>query len=261
MVFKTGIFKTGIFKTGIFKAGVFKARRAQQIAFVMMPIMSFVMSFMMIGAIAFKPQSALARFDGLYIKAHIGALMAHPTRETITITLINSETNQAQAQAVTLKSRLGLSAGAALGLWLDFFQTSRFRMEWSLDYRNYELKGLPSNPSLPLNPSLTSDAQGQGALTSLAIFWNNYLNLASHWQKHQPYLGFGFGVARNQHSYYYLFARDDSQEWDFGLNGSLGYDYRLTDQLGVGVHYRYSHFFASPALNQSEINITISYGF
>ena len=235
-----------VFKASVFKAGVFKANRAQQIAFVMM---------VMMGAIAFTPQSALARFDGLYMKAHIGALIAHPLKETITITLINSETNQAQEQAVTLKSTLGLSAGVALGLWLDFSRSYRFRMEWSLDYRNYELKGLPSNPSLTL------DAQGQGALTSLAIFWNNYLNLASHWQKHQPYLGFGLGVARNQHSYYYLFARDDPQEWDFGLNGSLGYDYRLTDQLGVGVHYRYSHFFASPALNQSEVNITISYGF
>ena len=189
-------------------------------------------------------------YEGIYIKARFGGLIAHPYTLPVDIAIGNNNYRP------KIHTRLGFTTHLALGAWFNFFDVGRLRSELEAGYMNYALAGRPKIAHGILGPE-----QGRGAVTAITIFWYNYYNILPRSSAHQPWVGFGFGGARWQLTYYYRGARDQQQRWDEALGGALGYDYRLTDQFAIGIAYRYMHVLSPRALRSSQLLIAVSYGF
>jgi opacity protein-like surface antigen len=191
-----------------------------------------------------KAQSAFY-FDGINLRWSIGALVAHPYTYP-----------SPEDENFKLHSRVGLITSAGLGFWFSLPEGLRWRSEVEGGYSRHSLVGFP-----PLS-SQQGTEQGRGTITNGLVHWNNYIHFTDRFAYHQPYAGFGVGAQRTDIDYYHGQNFEEPQKWFFGLNVELGYTYRLTQQLGVGVGYRYSHLFSNPhKLKQSQVLFSISYGF
>ncbi len=186
-------------------------------------------------------------FEGIYTSLRVGTFLDHSRRGRITV-------EDLEPRARSVRSQLGLETAFALGIWLRISDV-RMRSEFEVGYNRAQLEAR-SRPT-----GLRGD-EGRGYKDGVLFLWSNYWNFLSRGSRHQPWAGFGIGGASQRRRFYFLRLYKEDFETDFVLTGTIGYDYRLTDQLGVGVHYRYVHIFdQASASGQSQLRLGLIYGF
>ena len=193
--------------------------------------------------------SARDWFEGLSASLRLGTFLDHPTGGEI-IELINDL--EEDGSDLSVRSQPGLDVSVALGLRLSFSESIRLRSEFEVGYQRGELEARVRD----------NNEEGRGYKDAVLFLWNNYFYFLPRRSRHQPWVGFGLGGASQRWRFYFLEQYRDDFNTDFALALALGYDYRLTDQLGVGVQYRYVHIFdrASDS-KQSQIRAGLTYGF
>lgn len=211
-------------------------------------VFKFKLPSIIFAVLVFMPLSANAQtgliFDGINLDLKTGTLVSHPPSPV------------EAHNGLQFKTKPGFLFGLGLGFWFSLPNSLRLRWEIEASRFRYDLKGFPQPKSQ------IGVYQGTGSLTSTSIVWNNYFHLTSRLSRHQPFLGFGLGGYNWGSKYYYGGQFSTSLEWDLGLNGTLGYRYRLTEQLAAGVSYRYIHIFSTPKkIKQSQLIVSFSYGF
>ena len=211
---------------------------------------------LMLLALSLLPERAAAQdwFEGVYVSMRAGALINHPTSGRL---LLEDAEQELRSQSVLLSA--GFDVAGALGIWLRFGGL-RLRSEVEGGYQRGEIE---ARTRLDASPS----DEGRGFQDGVLFLWNNYFNFLGRGSYHQPWAGFGLGVALQRQRFYWRGRQyKEAFKTDFAASLALGYDYRLTDQFGVGVSYRYVHIFGSvfdryTESRQSQMRLGISYGY
>ena len=196
--------------------------------------------------------SARDWFEGLSASLRLGTFLDHPTDGEI-IELINDL--EEDGSDLPVRSQPGLDVSVALGLRLSFSESIRLRSEFEVGYQRGALEARVRDNNFRRE-------EGRGYKDAVLFLWNNYFYFLPQRSLHQPWVGFGLGGASQRWRFYFLEQYQDDFNTDFALALALGYDYRLTDQFGVGVQYRYVHIFdrASDS-KQSQLRAGLTYGF
>ena len=182
-------------------------------------------------------------FDGINLSLNMGLLAPH------------SNTYPSPEDAsLSLNTQVGLLTSGALGFWFSLPEGFRWRSELEAGYSRFQLSGQRSD---------SASQAGRGSITNVLVGWNNHIHFTDRFAAHQPYIGAGIGGAQFDIDYYNEGASfDRAPEWYFSASAVVGYQYRLTRQLGVGGFYRYYHLFSAPQdIGQSQVILLFSYGF
>ncbi len=143
-------------------------------------------------------------------------------------------------------------AGYHFELGIGGYVFNNFRLELANGYRRYDIE----------------DVDSLEAYSILANVYYDFLGVSN--RQHDPYIGFGMGLGLWQgristdlksRAREADLAVDDSLDAAFMLNTMAGYNYFLTDQLGLGVSYRFSY--SEPEFNQFNHSVlgTITWSF
>ncbi len=187
-------------------------------------------------------------FEGIYTSWRVGTFIDHPTSAQVAVEAPNPRN-------LPVRSQPGFEVTGAFGLWLRFGDI-RMRTEFETGYQRAQLEARA-------RPSILRADEGRGYKDAALFLWNQNFHFLPRASRHQPWAGFGLGFAYQRRRFYWIGRQyKDSSAADFALAGAFGYDYRLTDQFGVGVQYRYVNIFdrASDS-RQSQVKISLSYGF
>ena len=209
---------------------------------------------LMLLALSLLPERAAAQdwFEGVYASMRSGVFISHPTSGRLLL-----EDPESRSQSVTLSP--GFDVAGALGVWLRF-RNIRLRSELEVGYQRGEIEART-------RPAVLRGDEGRGYQDGILFLWNNYFNFLGRDSYHQPWVGFGLGGASQRQRFYWVGEQyKEDFKTNFAASLALGYDYRLTDQLGVGVSYRYTHIAGSVfhrynESRQSQMRLGISYGY